>query len=109
MRSKAVRSLTTAWGVNAAIIGCAVTVSGDGLGGIGCERAKKELRAAQARLSEATRSADIKAAAYQLCRERREAAACRKQHEALRAAVAAKRAARDAYRFALARKNNACV
>jgi heterodisulfide reductase subunit B len=73
-----------------------------------CAAAKREVEQAQQALSEATRNADAKAAAYNGCVEKRGHEACGKEKREFDKALKAKREARAAYNFAVEKKKQAC-
>jgi hypothetical protein len=73
-----------------------------------CAEAKREVAEAQVVLSEATRTADARAAAYASCVEQRGTEACAREKRELDKALRAKREARAAYNFAVERMKQAC-
>ena len=73
-----------------------------------CADAEQEVQTARAALSKAIRECDTKSAAYQACVENKGAAGCRAEQQAMRSAQKKKKDAKAAYRYAVARKRQAC-
>ena len=96
--------------IGLAVVLSIASLAGPATGKGSCAAARVEVDKSQVALSAAVRDADARGADYHACMQRsgNKGAACKAKRSALDAAVARKRGAIDAYRFALARAKQAC-